>query len=568
VHRVRRTVCWYQRHATGCWLVLAVLVGLLQTATYRYSMNPDGIAYLDMGDAYLRGDWTTALRSHWSPLYAWLLGAVLRLVQPSPDLEFPVVHVVNLVVYAAALGAFTFLLREILATLRSNDIAAPAHIRPPDWAWISVGYALFVWCTLQYLPLSLVTPDVLVAAFVYTICGVILRTRRRPGARSSALLGLLLGLGYLAKAPLLPLAVAFLASSIVILERRCHRIAHLTVASVALAVVALPFIAALSVANGRPTAGDSASLNYLWVIDDAPLVHWQGGPESMGQPLHRSELLLERPAVFAFDGPYAVTYTPWYAPEYWLAGAKPFIRLGGQVRAIGAGLEVYARIASDLGVVLASLVVLLSMRVGTWRGRPTGPSLVLLAPALAALAMYGLVLVEGRYVAPFVILLVLGVLMVVRLPNAGWSAALVARVSVIMLVVLVLQIISAAADPAGSLLSQAVQGRLLMPDVNAQVAAALRSAGVRPGDTVATGDRGFNAYWARLARVRIIAEVSGLDGAAILDADPAAREAAQRVLSAQRARAIVARTWPAQTGDPRWQPIDGTDYFYYLLQRG
>src|ERR1700687_3390924 len=122
---------------------------------------------------------------------------------------------------------------------------------------------------------------------------------RRPRPRYSALLGGLLGLGYLAKAPMLPLALVFLMASAVVLGRRINQISHLVVASLAMALVALPFILALSLANGRPTVGDSARLNYLWVVDGVPLVHWQGGPAGIGQPLHHSQLLLERPAIFA-----------------------------------------------------------------------------------------------------------------------------------------------------------------------------------------------------------------------------------------------------------------------------
>jgi hypothetical protein len=527
-------------------------------------MNPDGIAYLDMGNAYFRGDWTTAIRSHWSPLYAWLVAAVLWLAQPPPNLEFPLVHLANLLMYCLALGAFTFLLREILATVRDIDAAAPALIGPPEWAWISLGYAAFVWCQLQHTPLGLLTPDLLVSALVYAICGVILRNRRRPMRRYSAVLGALLGLGYLAKAPMLPLAVVFLAASALALSGRASRISHLVVASVALAVVAVPFIVVLSFANGRPTVGDSAVLNYLWMIDGLPMVHWQGGPDRMGQPLHHSQPLLERPPIFAFDSPFPVTYTPWYAPEYWFQGATPVFLLGGQVRAIFAALQVYAGLAVDLSVVFAALAILLSMHSGPWRiaGRP---SLVLLVPALTAFSMYALVLAEARYVAPFVLLLMLGLFMLVRLPKALWSTALATNVSVLMVVVLLLQIGSTMSDVAQSMLADVRQGRLFAPDDQAQVADALRSAGVAPGDSVASGNRGFNDYWAHLARVQIVAEVSGRDGTAILEADPAARTAAQRLLLAQDVRAVVARAWPAQTGDPGWHPIEGTDYFYYLV---
>jgi hypothetical protein len=561
---MRPLLVWYQRHAMRSWLVCAVLLASLQAVYFRNSMNPDGVAYLDMGDAYFRGDWATAIRSHWSPLYAWLLAGALWLARPPPTVEFPLVHVVNLVIYCFALGAFTFLLREILAIQRDRDVEAPAEIGLPEWAWMSLGYAVFVWCTAQYIPLGLVTPDLLMSALVYIICGVILRMRRQPRRRSSALLGGLLGLGYLAKAPMLPLAVMFLAASALILGGRASRIAHCVVASAALAVVALPFIVVLSVANGRPTVGDSAMLNYLWVIDGVPVVHWQGGPDSIGQPLRHSQLLLERPPIFAFDSPFPVTYAAWYAPEYWFAGATPVFTLGGQVRAFVAALQVYAGLAVDLGGVLAALAVLLSMRSSPWRLH-AAPSLALLAPSLAAVGLYALVLVEARYVAPFVVLLLLALLMMVRLPKAGWSAALVAHVGVVILGVLVLQIGWTTSGLVRSMLSQVREDRLFAADDQAQVASALRSAGIRPADPIASGNRAFNDYWARLARVHIIAEVSARDGAAILDADPAARAAAQRLLLAQDVRAVVAEAWPAQTGDPGWRPIEGTDYFYYLV---
>lgn len=528
-------------------------------------MNPDGIAYLDMGDAYLRGDWSTAIRTHWSPLYAWVLAATSRLTRPPPALEFPEVHLVNFGVYCLALAAFTFLLREIVASPRTMNAD---ELGVCDRAWMALGYALFGWCTLQYTPLDLVTPDVLVSALVYAICGVMLRARRRTQLRWAAMLGALLGLAYLAKTPMLALAPVFLAASALVLSDASRRTAHLAVASLAMSSVAVPFILVLSTANGRLTAGDSAALNYLWHIDDAPLVHWQGGPPPMGQPLHHSQLVLDRPPVYAFEAPFPVTYAPWYAPEYWFVGATPFVRLGAQVQAIYAGLQVYSRMVVDLSVVLAVLGVVLSMHRRPWSRRWSGPWLALMAPAVAALCMYSLVLVEARYVAPFVVLLVLALLMLVRLPKSGWSATLLTNAVLLMVLVQVLQIGSIVADPAGSLVSQIRQGALFVPDDNAQVALALRSpsAGVEPQAAVATGDRGFNAYWARLARVRIVAEVSGFDGPGILEADPQARDATQQALLAQDVRAVVARGWPALTGDPRWQRVGDTDYLYYLVQ--
>jgi hypothetical protein len=159
----------------------------------------------------------------------------------------------------------------------------------------------------------------------------------------------------------------------------------------------------------------------------------------------------------------------------------------------------------------------------------------------------------------------LALLMLVRLPKTAWSAALLSWTALLIVLVQVLQVGSILADPAGSLVSEIREGAQLVPDDNAQVALALRSAGIQPGAPVASGERGFNAYWARLARVRIVAEVSGFEGPAILETDQQARAATQRALLAQDVRALVARGWPALTGDPAWQRVGDTDYFYVLL---
>jgi hypothetical protein len=551
------------RRLTAASLAFALTLGVAQTIYSRDSMNPDGIAYLDMGDAYLRGDWAIALRTHWSPLYGWLLGAVLRLVQPPATFEFPLVHLVNLLVYVGALGAFTILLHEILATAR---LERPGRgcTRLPEWALVSLAYGAFLWSTLQYMPIGLVTPDLLVAALLYALCGLVLRLRRRPTRRAAVLLGLVLGLGCLAKAPLLPLAAVFLAVAALALKDRSKRIPMLAASVGALCLVVVPFVVTLSVANGRPTVSDSARLNYLWRVDGAPFVHWLGVPEGIGQPLHHSTLLLERPAVYSFESPFPVTYAAWYAPEYWFEGARPEFLWSEQLRVMGDALTVLGRLALELRFVLLALVVLLAIPPGlTLRGATL--ALVLLVPAVAAGAMYSLVLVEERYIAPFVVLALLGLASLVRLPGVSWSTALAGALTSLAVVSLLAQVGSNAVVSAAPTLLQAARGQLIVPDDQARVAEALRAAGLRPGDRVASGNRGFNAYWARLARVSIVAEVSGYDGPAILESDPEARAATQNVLLAQPVRAVVASGWPAQSGDRAWVPVPGTAYFYYLL---
>src|SRR5262245_29254056 len=84
------SILWSRTHCR----MLAVTLGGLHawTAATQQSMNEDGISYLDMGDAYLRGDWNMAVNTVWSPLYSWILGGTMKVIRPSMAWEFPVVH--------------------------------------------------------------------------------------------------------------------------------------------------------------------------------------------------------------------------------------------------------------------------------------------------------------------------------------------------------------------------------------------------------------------------------------------------------------------------------------------
>jgi hypothetical protein len=76
-------------------------------------MGADGISYLDIGDAYWRGDWPTAINAMWSPFYSWLTGLTLLVFQPSPYWEFTVIQLLNFAIYLLSLAAFAFFLREL-----------------------------------------------------------------------------------------------------------------------------------------------------------------------------------------------------------------------------------------------------------------------------------------------------------------------------------------------------------------------------------------------------------------------------------------------------------------------
>ena len=98
-----------RRLRLACW-ALAVALGALQAWASRHDMNPDGVSYLDLGDAFVRGDLAQAVSAYWPSLYAFILGAAVGLLRPAPAWEFPLVHAVNFLLYLGALASLEFLL--------------------------------------------------------------------------------------------------------------------------------------------------------------------------------------------------------------------------------------------------------------------------------------------------------------------------------------------------------------------------------------------------------------------------------------------------------------------------
>src|SRR5712692_364940 len=186
-------------------LVLAsVALGLVHAWVGRYSMNPDGVSYLDMGDAFVRRDWANAVNAYWSPLYGWILGIVGNAVTPSPQWEFPLVHLVNFVIFLIALLAFRFLLHALLRfrdepTL-DCETGSDKEGTLPEWALTILGYATFWWASLELVGIHDVSPDLAVLACVCFSAGVLLRLRQVPTLGKFALFGLVLGFGYWTKA--------------------------------------------------------------------------------------------------------------------------------------------------------------------------------------------------------------------------------------------------------------------------------------------------------------------------------------------------------------------------------
>src|SRR4051794_19321761 len=126
-------------------------------------MSPDGVAYLDMGDAMFRGDWALAANGYWGPMYAFLLGSANRIVKPSPVWEFPLVHLVNFLIFLFALAAFRFFLRELIRFEETKAEEGTPGIFDRE-NLLLIGNTLFAVAAVGMVSLNVVSPDMLLMA--------------------------------------------------------------------------------------------------------------------------------------------------------------------------------------------------------------------------------------------------------------------------------------------------------------------------------------------------------------------------------------------------------------------
>lgn len=558
----------------------AVLLAALHTvaAVKRQSMNEDGINYLDVGSAVAGGDWHAAVNAIWSPLYALLIGTIVNVVQPSPWWEFPVVQMANLGIFVITMFCFEFFWRELTSVYH----AGPEPLeRIPPVVWLTLGYSLWIWSSLALIRIWAVTPDMLVSACVYVAAGLLLRLGgQAPSRRLLAGLGAVLGVGYLAKAAMFPLALVCLTLAAGVLYWRGHRPARVGFAVLGFAVVAGPFVLALSLEAGHPTFGEVGGFTYMKHVNRLRYPH----PEETlahvnGTRAHPPRLLREDPPVYEFADPVAGTYPLAFDPGYWTRGLAPRIDATQQLTAITSNGILYFELFLRRQGVFVAVVLLLLVLAARPLVRDGAAQAALVLWASSAFALYSLVYVSPRYIAPFIVLFWAGLLASARWPALPSHRRLATAGSWILVASVWMNIGSANLEDVGKFLrftpgppsdpgpAVAIQEPSGGPsDPHPAIAEGLRQVGLRPGDPVGFIGYSFSAFWARLARVRIVAEMephhappfwsSGEEG----QADVLAAFAAAGVV------AVISEPTDVASIPAGWSRVPGTEHLVYLLR--
>lgn len=557
------------------WL-LAFLFGFVHVwADHHYIVNADAMSYIDIAESYLRRDWTNAVNSYWSPLYSWFIALGFAIAKPSPYWKFTIVHLVNFGMYLFALGCFCFLMREIVHRQQSQraQLLKAGLVTLPEWALLALGYSLFIWSSLFLVTLPLESPDMLVAAFVYLSTGTLLRIRKQPSSWTPfVLLGVFLGLGFLAKSVMLLLTPVFLIAAMFSIGDVRRALPRVAVAFVLFLIVAGPFVFAMSRSKGALTTGRSGRLNYLWAINRVTNTHWQGEEPGSGVPKHTTRKIFDQPPAFEFSEPVAGTYPVWYDPTYWYEGSVSHFDFKEQLRVVIGALASYYELLHNRGLNYGLFIGLVALCILSGRGRLLVYDLIeqwtLIVPALAGLSLYAMVNVQGRYVAAFMVLLWLALFMAVRVPQTPNTLRFIRSITLVLVGLVLVTTLASSSREIGLTLRQLVRGENSAAHEQWQVAEGLREMGVGPGDKVAFIGDSFRAFWAYLAGARVVAEVRRDKVVDFWQSDAGVkRDLINAFAGAGGVKAVVLEKPPTGADLSGWQKIRDTDYYVQVFNR-
>jgi hypothetical protein len=474
---------------------------LIDALASRHAMQDDGVSYLDMGDALVRGDWKAAVNGVWSPLYPLVQGVALRIVNPGSYSQFTVVHLVNFLIYLFALACFDFFLRATAELPRASGLVEMS--RMPKWAMFGLGYAVFLWSSLSLIGMQFVIPDMLMAGFLYLAMGLLLRIWAEPQSFSRfILLGVVLGLGYLAKAPVFPLAFAIFAIAWVVAGEWRKATPRVLVAILVFLAVSAPWIIGLSQAKGRFMFGDSARFNYVHHVNGAGADgYFQDLGTAGGHYKHNVRKIFDSPTVFEFATPIKATSPTGYDPSYWSEGAVPQVYVRQQLAVSRRWLTFYWESFLDSQTALfVGFIVLCFLGGRGFFVRQIAARWPVWLIGLLGLGMYALVHAELRYIAVFLTLFWVGLFLGLGVP----SGLVGRRVAGAVALAVVIAMLSPVALSAAVHLTRAIRSQ---PNNQAQVAEDLQRMGVKAGDRVGRFPAHFGLAWARLLQTTVVAQI-------------------------------------------------------------
>jgi hypothetical protein len=493
-----------------------------------YQIDGDAVSYMDIADLIRSHHWAGVVNAYWHPIYPAALALGQIIFHPTRFTELHAYFVVNFGIFLLemlAVVAFT----DAIVGLRDICTAGSDACKTPflldRYTLRYFGLALLVIASQRELTIGKVRPDALLQALLLFGVAALLRHLATAKLRYAAFMGLALGLAYLTKSfalifTLLAISALMVFRSVWLQHAPARIAAAGAVALVCFGIVAGPYIAALSHQKGRLDLGDSGGLNYAWLIDGTDREHLQNGhPEQYGTAevrlKHPEKALMTSPLVLSYkELPYG-TYPDWFDPSYWNDQVKPHFNLHGEAHAITFNIKITFRFLLNHPetLVLFAVFLLLGARPDLCH-RLTGNGfwIVPLLLGIAIWAIYGLVIVEERYVTTGFLLIALTLFAALRPSSTSRATQLASTASVIALLTALFatgETLRTVLNMRRYLLADGYSRGWYDPETFA-AAQGLKDLGLSSGDAIAcVGTRAclYDHYWARLADVRILTEI-------------------------------------------------------------
>ena len=549
------------------FFLLAFIIGFINAWFVRNSLDFDGLPNLDMGDLFFQGNWSALINGMWSPLYPFILGLILHLFKPTSYWESAVVHCVNFFIYLFAFFSFDFFLQQLIKYNKQKEanLLGFKLITLPEWALLSLGYSFFIWSSIDLVTMSRIMPDILATVFVYLAAGILLKIK--SGATSWVtfiIFGIVLALGYLTKTAMFLIAFVFIGTAFFVINDKSKRSLYVLIALITFLLASSPYIILLSKSKGYLTFGESGKVNYLWEVNginemDEIRDCSMGDFSQCERLIHPVRIIYKEPMVYEFSTPFKVTYPPWYDPSYWISGFLPQIDLKGQIKAIVRSAKVYLNLIYDISGVLLAYLILLFISPGkkSWLKDITKECLLLIPPLLV-IGMYSLVHVETRYISSFIVIFLLGLFSTLKLPDSKKMKKLIAYIIGIIVIFMTFT----------SIFSTDLIGHIKIADPYKEwkVSEGLKKIGIKEGDKVAVIPGASDVYWARFAKVHIIAEIRPeVEANKFWAANDSVKSQIYQAFKKVGVKVIVAITAPPNASSMNWKNIKDTPYYYYVL---
>lgn len=542
------------RWLRGLLLCLGLGLGAIYAYSYRFAMNPDGIGYIDVANAYFRHDWATAINGYWSPVYSWILATFLYIFRPTSRTEFPLVHLVNFLCFAWTSWSFHRFWQAVSSSVRRSNHQLVGLPTLAPLAFDLFGYSLYFWLFLPLIPT--VTPDLLGSSFIFLIADRLLRrqTRGSDRLRDGAALGLLFAIAYLTKAIMFYFSIFTLVIALV--DRRISRRRTLLISALTFAFLIAPWVIALHETFGRWTLGFSGQLNYAWLVDGTETGTIE--PNGAGAPLpyFPGRRIFTDPAIYEVQTKSNITYLPWYDASRFDHSHHPQFQWRRQLAAVKGNLGWLTEwVFVNLGPMTVVALALLAAS-GAAAATAFSRYVTIAFPAAAMVGMYVLVTVRTpRYVAAVAVVLFSLGLASVRLERA--NKALASAILVGGLIVFAVTNLPGAMNIVSGLSDQGSN-----PVVEA--AEAIRSSGVEPNTRICTVGAGVYAYWAHLAGVNIGAEIWNSEVPLFWNADLSRRNSMLCAMGNSGVFAVVGAA-PANADLSGWEPLGHSGYWMYRV---